>query len=35
MMMTLARREIYDDPRVTVSRKVFIADRKVEEELSF
>jgi Transglutaminase-like superfamily len=30
-----ALREIYDDPRVTVVRKVFNADRKVEEELSF
>ncbi len=28
-----ALREIYDDPRVKVARKVFNADRKVEEEL--
>jgi hypothetical protein len=30
-----ALRQIYDDPRVKVSRKVFNADRKIEEELSF
>ena len=28
-------REIYADPRVKVSRKVFNADRKIEEELTF
>jgi hypothetical protein len=31
----MALQEIYDDPRVKVSRKVFNADRKVEEELAF
>jgi Transglutaminase-like superfamily len=30
-----ALQEIYDDPRVKVSRKVFNADRKIEEELTF
>lgn len=30
-----ALREVYDDPRVKVPRKVFNADRKVEEELTF
>jgi hypothetical protein len=30
-----ALRETYDDPRVKVSRKVFNADRKIEEELPF
>jgi hypothetical protein len=29
-----ALREIYDDPRVKVSRKVFNADRKIKEELT-
>ena len=33
--MVGALQEIYDDPRVKVSRKVFNADRKIEEELSF
>ena len=30
-----ALQEIYDDPCVKVSRKVFNADRKIEEELTF
>ena len=30
-----ALREIYDNPRVKVSRKVFNADRRIEEELTF
>ena len=29
-----ALRDIYDDPRVKVPRKVFNADRKIEEELT-
>jgi hypothetical protein len=33
--MIAALREIHDDPRVKVSRKVFNADRKIEEELTF
>ena len=31
----MALQEIYDDPRVKVSRKVFNADRRIEEELTF